>query len=296
MFYATARRTKRLLLSLLPDPIFYQYQHIKNHKSLCDFSNPKSFSEKIYHRMRYPLPVFSTLADKVLVREHIAKVVGEQYLVPAFFSCKSISASTFNDLPNTFVMKANHSAGQVKIVTDKRNEDLESLAQLANNWLHSDFSSIAKEKHYQHIEPQIIFEHALLTNGSPPADYKFNVFNDNKASETYIFIQYMQDRFGDITQNLFLEDWTPAPFTRAGQQQSSVPIEKPKALDEMLLVAKKLSEHFGYLRVDFYLHNDRVFIGELTITPAAGNYTFDPPEYNSLLGEKFSWPEHKEAR
>lgn len=292
MFYATARRTKRLLLSLLPELIFYQYQHIKNHKSLCNFNNPKSFSEKIYHRMRYPLPVFSTLADKVLVREHIAEIVGEQYLVPAFFSCKTVSTSTFDDLPNTFVMKANHSAGQVKIIKDKRNEDLENLAQLANNWLRSDFSCAARERHYQRIEPQIIFEHALLTNGNPPADYKFNVFNDCKASAPYIFIQYMQDRFGSITQNLFLEDWTPAPFTRAGQQQSSAIIEKPNALDEMLLVAKKLSQHFGYLRVDFYLHNDKVFIGELTITPAAGNYTFDPPEYNSLLGEKFSWPEH----
>ena len=144
MFYATAHRTKRLLLSLLPELIFYQYQHIKNHKSLCDFNNPKSFSEKIYHRMRYPLPVFSILADKVVVREHIAEIVGEQYLVPAFFSCKTVSTSTFDDLPNTFVMKANHSAGQVKIITDKRNEDLESLAQLANNWLRSDFSCTAR--------------------------------------------------------------------------------------------------------------------------------------------------------
>ena len=292
MFDKTARSTKRFLVSLLPNSLFYQYHHIKNHKKTCNFHKPVSFSEKIYHRMRYPLPIFSTLADKVLVRDHIRKTVGEQYLVPVFFSCKTVSATTFNELPNTFVMKANHSAGQVKIIIDKRNENIDNLVELANNWLSSDFSNVFREKHYRHIEPQIIFEHALLTNGNPPADYKFNVFNDSKASAPYIFIQYMQDRFGSITQNLFLEDWTPAPFTRAGQQQSSVPIEKPKALDEMLLVAKKLSQHFGYLRVDFYLHNDKVFIGELTITPAAGNYTFDPPEYNSLLGEKFSWPEH----
>lgn len=291
MLYTIARNTKRALLSSLPDRLFYQYHHIKNHKSLCNFSKPESFSEKIYHRMRYPAPNFSILADKVLVREHIKNIIGEQYLVPAFFSCKTVNTTTFSNLPNTFVMKANHSAGQVKIVIDKRNENLEDLAALANSWLRSDFSTVQREKHYKLIEPQIIFEHALLTNGNPPADYKFNIFNDNKNSKPYVFIQYMQDRFGDITQNLFLEDWTPAPFTRTGEKQSNTQIEKPKPLDEMLLIAKKLSKGLGYLRVDFYVHNDKVYIGELTLTPAAGNYTFTPSKYNNILGEKFSWPE-----
>lgn len=241
--------------------------------------------------MRYPLPVFSTLADKVLVRDHIAKIVGEEYLVPAFFSCKIIESSDFDRLPNAFVMKANHSAGQVKIITDKRKECIKELTDLANNWLRSNFASTAREKHYGHIEPQIIFEHALLTNGCPPADYKFNVFNEGKNSEPYIFIQYMQDRFGAITQNLFLEDWSPAPFERSGQKSSNAKIEKPEALNEMLRVAKKLSDKFGYMRVDFYLHDGKVYIGELTLTPAAGSYTFNPSEYNTILGKKFSWPE-----
>lgn len=291
MFSNAPRNIKKLLFSSLPDSIFYQYHHIRNHKSLCNFKKPQSFSEKIYHRMRYPSPEFSILADKVLVREHIKEKVGEKYLVPAFFSCRNVTTKTFDNLPNTFVMKANHSAGQVKIVTNKLNENLESLASLANSWLISDFSSVQREKHYQYIKPQIIFEHALLTNGNPPADYKFNVFNSSETTDPYIFIQYMQDRFGAITQNLFLEDWSPAPFTRAGQKQSKMLIQKPKVLEEMIVVAKKLSENYGYLRVDFYLHNDNIYIGELTLTPAAGNYTFTPERYNDILGSKFGWPE-----
>lgn len=293
MFRSSVRSAERFLTSLLSDRFFYQYSHFRTHRKFCNFQNPESFSEKIYHRMRFPQPVFSLLADKVLVREHIANVIGERYLVPCFFSCKTVTTSTFDSLPNAFVMKANHSAGQVKIVTDKRNEDIQGLITLANEWLRSDFSSVAREKHYGNIEPQIIFEHALLTNGCPPADYKFNVFNEPNTSEPYIFIQYMQDRFGAITQNLFLEDWSPAPFERSGQKSSNTRIEAPIALNEMLCVAKKLSEHFGYMRVDFYLYDDKIYIGELTLTPAAGNYTFNPPEYNTLLGNKFSWPEQK---
>ncbi|VVO03347.1 ATP-grasp fold amidoligase family protein [Pseudomonas fluorescens] len=291
MFYTSARRIERFFRSLMPDRIFYQYQHFKFHKKFCNFKNPKSFSEKIYHRMRYPLPVFSMLADKVLVRDHIARVVGEQYLVPVYFSCRTITTSTFDKLPNTFVMKANHSAGQVKIITDKSKEDIGELAKLANDWLLSDFSSVAREKHYKDIKPQIIFEHALLTHGHPPADYKFNVFNEDGASKPYVFIQYMQDRFGAITQDLFLEDWTTAPFVRSGQKPSNINTDKPQVLNEMLYIAKKLSEDFGYMRVDFYLHEGRIYIGELTLTPAAGGYKFDPFEYDVILGKKFCWPE-----
>jgi len=43
--------------------------------------------------------------------------------------------------------------------------------------------------------------------------------------------------------------------------------------------------------VDFYLHQGRVFIGELTITPGAGRYVFDPLDWDEVLGAKFGWPE-----
>lgn len=280
--------------SFVPDSLFYQCQYFWMHGKFCNFRSPKRFSEKIYFRMRYPLPQFSLLADKVLVRDYIAKTIGDQYLVPAFFFTDKVSLSTFDSLPDAFVMKANHSAGQVRIVKDKGSEDLGELANLAEEWLRSDFSKLSREKHYKKIKPQIIFEKALLSEGHPPPDYKLNVFTGRRAGEAYVFIQHMQDRFGSVTQNLYLEDWSPAPFHRRQKAKSLSSIPKPPQLDEMLEVAKILASPFGYMRVDFYIYESQIYIGELTLTPAAGGYKFEPSEWDKLLGEKFYWPETNE--
>jgi hypothetical protein len=241
--------------------------------------------------MRYPCPLFSQLADKVAVRDYIARTAGPQYLVPSYFSCDKVTPETFEKLPETFVMKANHSAGQVKIVKHKREEDLQQLVALTNAWLTSDFPLRMREKHYRHIPPKIIFEQALLTDGQPPADYKFSVFNQTGGKKPYVFIQYMRNRFEKLVQDLYLEDWSPAPFKLRHQRTIGTLAPKPETLDEMLAIAKKLASPFGYLRVDFYLHDGKVYVGELTLTPGAGGYAFDPPDWDEILGEKFGWPE-----
>lgn len=279
------------LIARSPDFIFYQARYWQNYGRFCNFQKPLFFSEKIFHRMRYPHPVFSRLADKAEVRRYLAATVGEQYLVPIYSICEDVTPETFDRLPATFVMKANHSAGQVKIITCKEEENPKALARLAKSWLESDFSSRYREKHYKFIKPKILFEKALLSDGRPPDDYKFNVFNPGDSNDPYIFIQHIHERLLSPTQEIYLEDWSLAPFRRRGKNSSAEPTPKPPLLGEMLRIAKELAASFGYLRVDFYLHQGQLYIGELTLTPAAGFYTFDPAEWDELLGRKFGWPE-----
>lgn len=288
------RRAQKWLDRILPEPLFYQRRYFILHGRFCSFKKPELFSEKIFHRMRYPAPIFSILADKVRAREYIEKTVGAQYLVPCYLVCDRVTTETLEMLPDSFVMKANHSAGQIRIVADKSRTDLEALARTANNWLRKDFSRLAREKHYGSILPKIIFEKALLCNGKPPDDYKFNVFNSKPGTPSYIFIQVMQGRFEKLTQNLFLEDWSTAPFNRVKKDPSRDPqlFATPKELPEMLEIAKKLAAPFGYLRVDLYRYDGKVYVGELTITPAGGGCRFIPPEWDRILGSKFGWPEN----
>ncbi|MEI7035763.1 ATP-grasp fold amidoligase family protein [Fulvimonas yonginensis] len=275
----------------LPDCVFYQYKYLLAHGTLCNFAQPRRFSEKIFHRMRYPSPLFSRLADKVEVRSYISATVGTQYLVPAYLICDQVVPGTFDALPECFVMKANHSCGQLRIVRNKQAEDPAELARLANLWLTSEFPIRMREKHYRAIPPRILFEQALLTDGKPPADYKFNVFNPGPGQKPFVFIQHMQGRFEYLTQDLYLEDWSPAPFKLLHQKTSGSTAPRPKPLEEMLHVATRLAEPLGYMRVDFYLHQGRVYVGELTLTPGAGRYVFEPREWDETLGARFGWPE-----
>ncbi|TBW12777.1 hypothetical protein E0E50_02505 [Azotobacter chroococcum subsp. isscasi] len=287
------RKVQKLLHHRLPDQLFYQRQYFLLYGRHCNFKRPQHFTEKIFHRMRYPSPIFSVLADKVCARDYIAKTVGSQYLPTRYLVCEQVTLETFETLPDSFAMKANHSAGQVILVADKHRENLQRLAQTANMWLKKDYSRTFREKHYASIQPRIIFEKALLSNGKPPDDYKFNVFNDATGNPPYVFIQVMQGRFKNLTQNLFLEDWSAAPFNRVEKKPSTDPhlSYPPKELPEMLDIAKRLAAPFNYLRVDLYLYDGKIYVGELTFTPAAGELKLSPPEWDLILGRKFGWPE-----
>ena len=59
----------------------------------------------------------------------------------------------------------------------------------------------------------------------------------------------------------------------------------PVCLDKMLKMATKMSKPFAEVRVDFYVIDDRPFIGELTFTSGYGNYT---EEFYNYLGDKIS--------
>jgi hypothetical protein len=280
------------VLNTLPDAAFYQQRYYRIHGRLCNFRKPRLFSEKIFHRMRYPAPVFSVLADKVAARDYIAEQIGPEYLVPAYLSCSTVTPETFAALPSSFVMKASNGAGQVKIIRDKNEEDIGELCRLANEWLAGSFAAKTREKHYLSIPPQIIFEQPLMDGDNAPDDYKLNVFNA-PGQEPYVFIQHMHGRFKDLVQHCYLEDWSPAPFKLELRllRESTEPAQKVELLPEMLALAKKLARPFGYLRVDFYVHLGRIYVGELTVTPGAGTYVFAPRVWDRLLGDKFGWPE-----
>ncbi|SEJ45859.1 TupA-like ATPgrasp [Frateuria terrea] len=286
------RKVARRVFYSLPDALFYQYKYFSIHGRLCNFRNPKRFSEKIFHRMRYPSPVFTQLADKLAARDYIAEKVGPQYLVPVLLSCDAVTPETFDSLPQSFVMKSTNGFSQVKIVRDKSQEDLRKLADLANAWLASCSAFKSREKHYLRIPPRIVFEQSLLDGGHAPDDYKFNVFN-TPGREPFVFIQHMHGRFVDLEQKLYLDDWSPAPFKLELPllHESAASVGKVEQLPEMLTLARKLAEPFGYLRVDFYVHCGRIYVGELTVTPGAGTYVFVPQTWDRELGDRFGWPE-----
>ena len=44
---------------------------------------------------------------------------------------------------------------------------------------------------------------------------------------------------------------------------------KPKQLNELIAISKKLSRAFTYVRVDMYIVDEKIYFDKLTFTPAA---------------------------
>ena len=113
-------------------------------------------------------------------------------------------------------------------------------------------------------------------------DYKFLCF---QGKPKYIVLDV--DRYKDHKRNIYDTNWNFIDVhTDHPTFGDSFP--KPIELDEMLQIARKLSEDFPCVRVDLYVVNRKIYFGELTFYPWTGYVKFDPDEFDFSLGNHFT--------
>ena len=77
-----------------------------------DLENPKTFNEKLQWLKLYNRkPEYTVMVDKYKVREYIAQMIGEEYLIPLLGVWDNPDEIDFDALPNQFVLKCNHNSG-----------------------------------------------------------------------------------------------------------------------------------------------------------------------------------------
>ena len=140
------------------------------------------------------------------------------------------------------------------------------------------------EKYYSNIPRKIIVEKFIETKG-PLNDYKFHCFK-NKLGKRNIFIEHILDSndLGNLTSCFYDTNWNRLNFSVHGQEYKEK-LEKPKNLEKMVKIAEKLSEDFGYVRVDLYNINGKIYFGELTFCNWSGYGRFSKQEWDYKFGE-----------
>lgn len=271
------------ILSLLPDSAFFNLQTwvtFKRHKRTfhkLDINNPKRFNEKIHWLKIHPqVSDGDVLADKYRVREFIKNTIGEKYLVPLLGVWDNADDVDFDKLPNKFALKANHGSGWNIICKDKSKLDINKARKKMRYWMKHDQYPVSREWQYKKTPHKIICEQFLEYN---ILDYKFFCFNGNPR-----FIQVDVNRFTNHRRAFFTTNWEPALFSISYQKPEIMP-ERPAQLEEMVYIAKKLSQNKAFIRVDLYVHDNNVFFGEITLHPGGGAEPFIPDEYDYKLGE-----------
>jgi hypothetical protein len=272
----------------IPDALFLSISHWRHVGRIPNLVSPQTFNEFILHRCLHPQPHWSRLADKLAVREFVKERIGEEYLVPLIAVPDVFTQAVFDSLPNAFVMKTNHGCAYVKIVEDKRRTSFEELNRLAQQWLAEDFYRASRERHYRPIKPQLYFEALLLDEaGHVPADLKMNMFGKDAHGQPIIYAGIVSDRFGTPHGDVFDVRWNRVDIAVGHYPQSQVPPPPPPHWDEIVRLATRLAEGLGYVRVDLYVPNGKVYFGELTFTPGAGVFPFHPDRIDYEWGQLF---------
>lgn len=242
-----------------------------------DFSkSPKTFNEKIQFRKLYDNnPLYSICADKYRVREYVKQKIGEEYLIPLYLVTDKLTMEQWQQLPDSFVAKANHNSGPVQIVKDKNQVIPKNIITELNNQLKIDYGVLSLESFYSDIPRKIIVEKYLKADIE---DYKIHCFGNEK-----MFIDVCTRETGKTESVLYDKNWKNLGVTAGNLSRKKFP--KPKNFDKMLEIAKKLSEDFDYVRVDLYNVDGKIYFGELTFCENSGFGKFTDETWDYKFGE-----------
>lgn len=248
-----------------------------------DLENPRTFNEKNNWRKLYDRkPIYIQMVDKYAIKELIRERIGAEHsfnLIDVWDSPKDIS---IDNLPQQFVLKANH-AGGIIVCRDKNFFDLNRAKSELEKLYNYDMFKKDREWPYKNVQRKIICEEYM---GENLIDFKNYCFNGRML---YSFVWKNESKEDGRKPKAYFcgaynRDWNKTNISILYPKKNET-IEKPQAYDEMIEICERISKGIPFVRVDCYVINNRVYIGEMTFFPWAGFQKFADIKYDYELGE-----------
>lgn len=257
-------------------------RYLRVHGKPLNSTNPQNFTEKLFCRMislnRGHNPIFTQLADKYTARAYVSNKVGEQHLVKLLWHGTDPSAIPFDTLPAEYVIKTNHGSSHIIVV--KGEPDRIDIIGRLSGWLKNNYYWSCREHQYYHIKPRVMIEEYLRTqDGSGPLEYRTWCF---KGIPEVIQV----DNHAKDINPFFDTHWNQLDlYYREGVSRPA--IARPMNFEQMMSIASRLSTGFDFVRIDLYNLNGKIYFGECTFTPMAGEIKLRPESWDLKLGEKW---------
>lgn len=284
------RRIAKYITGILPDRLYIQLDYYRRMGKFPNLKDPKTYNEKLqWLKLHDRKPEYTQYVDKYEVRKHIAETIGEEYLIPLVGGpWNSFEEINFDKLPDQFVLKCTHDSGGLVICTDKSKLDKERLQKKFEKCLKNNYYKTGREWPYKNVKPRIIAEAYMEDSTTQELrDYKFFAFD---GEVKMLFIATDRQTAGVETKFDFFDmDFNHLDFRNGHPNASELP-KKPESFVLMQELAQKLSKGIPHVRVDFYEVNGRVYFGELTFYHWSGMTPFDPPVWDTTVGEWIKLP------
>ncbi|MBP3453505.1 MAG: glycosyl transferase [Clostridia bacterium] len=276
----------------VPDKVYLQLMYFKHFKKFINFSNPKTYNEKLqWLKLNDRQDIYTTMVDKYLVKQYVTDIIGGQYIIPTLGVWNTAEDIDFDSLPDKFVLKWNHDSGSVIICKNKQMLDRAATIEKLNKSKSHNGYWYAREWPYKNVNPCIIAEQYMEdSKTSELRDYKFFCFNG--VAKALFVASERQKKGEEVKFDFFDMDFKHLKL-RQGHPNAKICPEKPETFEEMKYLAEKLSKNIPQLRVDFYEVDGRVYFGELTFSHFAGMVPFEPKEWDETMGSWIALPNQK---
>jgi len=248
---------------------------------------PKGFNEKLqWLKLRDRRAEYTVMVDKHRAKDYVARIVGNQYIIPPLGTWDDPDEIDFETLPDQFVLKCNHNSGLgMCICRDKSKLDVKKVKKDLEKGLKQDYYLLGREWPYKDVPRKIIAEKYISSDAGGLTDYKVHNFNGVPK-----FILVCKDRFSSsgVTMDFFTTKWEHMDVKRPRINVSSEEIPKPEELEELLRLSAELSKGIPFVRTDFYIVDHQIYFSELTFFPNSGFTEYEPKEWDDIFG---SWLE-----
>ena len=258
---------KRILVkvaAILPDSIYIKMVYYTKLKRKTDLTNPNTYNEKLnWLKLHDRKAQYKIMVDKYDAKKYVSELIGEKYIIHTYGVWNHFDDIDFSALPEQFVLKTTHDSGGVVIVRNKADMEMEKVKKAIEGSLKNNYFYLCREWPYKDLKHRIIAEKVI--SETMPNDYKFFMFDGQMDS-----VMVCTDRIsGHPTFRFYDEKWERLYYQKK-ELEPNTDVEKPENYEEMIEIAKKLSEGFLHVRVDLYNVNGKVFFGELTLFDQGG--------------------------
>lgn len=294
--FSLKKKVKRFaekVFRFMPDKLFLSVRYFLAFHRRMDWKDPQTLNEKLqWLKLHDRKDIYSSLVDKYEVRRHIADEIGEPYLIPLVGGpWDSFDQIDFSALPDQFVLKCTHDSGGIVICTNKNTLDMNKTRRVMEMCLKHNFFFGGREWPYKNVKPRIIAEKYMVdeSGAADLTDYKFFCF-DGKVDCVMVCLDRST---GDTKFYFFDEAWELKRLNVPGKNApDGFVLPKPKCMDEMFLIAAKLSKGRAFVRVDLYQSSDRIYFGEMTFFPASGFDKDISLETDIYFGKQITLPKN----
>ena len=252
-----------------------------------NYTAPQTYFEKlVLSKFFAPVPMPSP-ADKIACAEYIPEDLRDvaSTIPPVWTGNTPITPALLDTLslaPGTYYAKSNTGCTtNYSFSIPPKDDQLERLEQYSTGWLKRIHGVRAGEWWYSMIRNQNLIEADLSPKpGESLVDWKFH------ACRGRVFAaQVDQDRATDHRQLIFDRDFNFVPEMLFFQTGEGLP--RPENYDLILKVAEAISKPFEYARVDLYLVEDRIYLGEITLAPVGGQRLPISADLDLWMGQRW---------
>lgn len=281
----------RKILRILPDEWYLQIQYYYKLKKFINFRNPKTFNEKLqWLKINDRKPEYTKLVDKLAVKEFITDTIGKEYIIPTLGVWTDVKDIDFDNLPDQFVLKANHDSGSVVVCRDKKKFDKEKAIEKLSRAMKRNFYWYGREWSYKDVKPCIFAEQYMeddVKDDNLPeglVDFKYFCFN---GEPKFLYVSKGSEKHDTARLSFYDLDGKEMPFNRNDYSGPMGDYKFPANFHEMTCLAGKIASNIRspFARVDLYSISNHIYFSEITLYPASGLLPFVPDEWDLKLGE-----------